>query len=389
MSQSQKVVELRNRSKILQFDSVANSTKGQYVYGWNLYQAFCTTVLECSPFLTNRYQGYIQEGSVPYGTDVMIFFYTWMCFDMKISAGTGASYISAVRFMLQNCGVGVSSIFDHSLLASTKTGAELRYRSEHPVRDSHKLPMTCSMILRSRKYVSSDVKGKMAMVAMELAFVGLLRISEYIDTKKKNVKQHFIRGGDVLFHFRNSTTGATRTIRAPDAWKEKTSAKVQSMTFTVPSAKNDAYGTGYRFSFDSTDTSQPDIAFCIVTDMYDLARETQPTLSDPFFSSKGTIQLDYDTMHQFIRRSAKNQGLDPTKYSPHSLRIGGATALAAQQVPDSTIQTLGRWKSLAFLQYIRVSTMMLQIALRKMVDPNSVTDTDIVYLHPAGDRLGW
>ena len=36
----------------------------------------------------------------------------------------------------------------------------------------------------------------------------------------------------------------------------------------------------------------------------------------------------------------------------HSLRIGGASALAAAHTPDSVIQLLGRWRSDSFRSYI-------------------------------------
>ena len=45
-------------------------------------------------------------------------------------------------------------------------------------------------------------------------------------------------------------------------------------------------------------------------------------------------------------------GIDVSRYSGHSFRRGGATALAKAGVPDSAIQLHGRWKSNAFLRYI-------------------------------------
>jgi len=51
--------------------------------------------------------------------------------------------------------------------------------------------------------------------------------------------------------------------------------------------------------------------------------------------------------------------LDPTRISSHSLRIGGASALAAAGVPDYLIMDMGRWRSLTFLTYVRRSTQML------------------------------
>ena len=43
-------------------------------------------------------------------------------------------------------------------------------------------------------------------------------------------------------------------------------------------------------------------------------------------------------------------GLDPDRYRTHSLRIGGASMMAAADRPDYEIQKQGRWKSLAFLE---------------------------------------
>jgi len=51
--------------------------------------------------------------------------------------------------------------------------------------------------------------------------------------------------------------------------------------------------------------------------------------------------------------------LDPTGISSHSLRIGGASALAAAGVPDYLIMDMGRWRSLTFLTYVRRSIQIL------------------------------
>ena len=47
-------------------------------------------------------------------------------------------------------------------------------------------------------------------------------------------------------------------------------------------------------------------------------------------------------------------------YTGHSFRIGAATTAASAGIEDSTIQTLGHWKSSAYLLYIRLNPSHLE-----------------------------
>ena len=60
-----------------------------------------------------------------------------------------------------------------------------------------------------------------------------------------------------------------------------------------------------------------------------------------------------------FRKALSKSGIDSSSYSGHSFRIGAATTAAANGVEDSLIQTLGRWKSSAYLSYIRISPQNL------------------------------
>ena len=54
--------------------------------------------------------------------------------------------------------------------------------------------------------------------------------------------------------------------------------------------------------------------------------------------------------------------LDPRRVSSHSLRVVGASSLAAVGVLDYIILDMGRWRSLAFLKYVRRITEMFEVA---------------------------
>ena len=74
-----------------------------------------------------------------------------------------------------------------------------------------------------------------------------------------------------------------------------------------------------------------------------------------FFVYDSSVRLSYHTFTKNIKMTTTRLGFNHEFFSTHSLRIGGASALAAAGVPDYIIQTMGRWKSLAFLMYIRLA----------------------------------
>ncbi len=65
----------------------------------------------------------------------------------------------------------------------------------------------------------------------------------------------------------------------------------------------------------------------------------------PFFvlSAGGTVTKQWFTTQ--IRATLQGLGLPQDQYAGHSFRIGAATMAALAGIPDSAIQTLGRWRS--------------------------------------------
>ena len=106
----------------------------------------------------------------------------------------------------------------------------------------------------------------------------------------------------------------------------------------------------------------------------------------PLFLLKGGAFLTRDRLQRGMRSGLTAAGLDAAKYATHSLRIGGACSLAASGWDSASIQTFGRWRSDAFLSYIRVSDQMLRKASKSMA---GITKQDLLSAKRAGRGHKW
>ncbi len=57
-----------------------------------------------------------------------------------------------------------------------------------------------------------------------------------------------------------------------------------------------------------------------------------------------------------VKDALEEAGVEPGQYYG---QIGAATTTAARGLEDSTVRTLGRWKSLAYLEYIKIPRAQL------------------------------
>ena len=70
------------------------------------------------------------------------------------------------------------------------------------------------------------------------------------------------------------------------------------------------------------------------------------------FANKQFLTRERFVTH--VRSALSKAGLNPDVYAGHSFRIGAATFAHEKGIEDSTIMTLGRWKSNAYQRYIRI-----------------------------------
>ena len=83
-----------------------------------------------------------------------------------------------------------------------------------------------------------------------------------------------------------------------------------------------------------------------------------------------------------IRDALATIGYDPKSYAGHSFRIGAASTAAERGVEDSSIKALGRWKSDAFLAYIKLPRATLAPFAKVLSSPSPGLPTSSQHAAP-------
>ena len=79
----------------------------------------------------------------------------------------------------------------------------------------------------------------------------------------------------------------------------------------------------------------------------------------PLFRFQSGAPLTRSALVSHLQSALRHIGIDSSPFTGHSFRIGTATTAAARGLEDSLIQSLGRWKSAAYLAYIKIPCQQL------------------------------
>lgn len=356
---------------------VQESTHETYKTGWKRWSAFCNW-FQCDPYLrVTPVEWVIPVGEVPVNFNQMavVSFMQKLSIDENLCPGTVSVYMSGVRHYFRLADLDLTFL-ESTWVVMARTAITLIFRKNNPIADRKGLPFTCDMIMHAqRKTFNIDTPmNNCILLAMKMVCTALMRVSEYLPGSPGVA--HWMRSEDVLFRFKDGTVQPSWNVsgRRED---------LVSASLNVRSAKNDMEGEGHRLEFPKINVDSLH-AFDIVGDLYDWAVRAQPRQGQPFLSYRGEWVLSYKTLSQAIKLVAKEMGLVPARFRTHSLRIGGATMMAAAGRPDYEIQKVGRWKSLAFLEYIRIGRATFKSALDAICNPVGFTIDDIRCLNSGG-----
>ena len=124
--------------------------------------------------------------------------------------------------------------------------------------------------------------------------------------------------------------------------------KPQTVSVFIKQSKTDPFRRGINLFLGRTSSH-----LCPVMALLNYLVVRGPREGSLFLFSDGRL-LTRQRLVEAVRRALGKAGLDPTKYCGLSFRIGAATAAVERGMKESVIKTLGRWRSLAYLEYIRI-----------------------------------
>ena len=125
-------------------------------------------------------------------------------------------------------------------------------------------------------------------------------------------------------------------------------AQPSILRVTIKQSKTDPFRKGVNLFVGRTSSS-----LCPVAAVLDYlsVRGMKP---GPLFHYQDGRLLTRLRFANAVRDSLSRADVDQSRYCTHSFRIGATTTAVAKGIEDVIIKTLGRWESLAYLQYVRI-----------------------------------
>jgi len=268
----------------------------------------------------------------------------------KLKHRTIKTYLSGIRFAQIHLGMGNPFLPQSMpqleyLLAGIK---HVEARAGKPPKP--RLPITPEILghLKARwLHEPAHPDNVMLWAAACTGFFGFLRAGEFTVPS--------VRGYDPEVHL-NVSDLALDSHTAPSLFRIK-----------IKQSKTDPFRQGVNIFLGATNTS-----ICPVQALVKYLA-LRGTAQGPLFIFQSGAPLTRTALVTQVQAALQQVGFSPADYNGHSFRIGAATTAAKCGLEDSLIQTLGRWKSAAFLAYIKIPRQELASVSQTLVKEHTAT----------------
>ena len=293
---------------------LAPSTQKSYQAAMRRFYKFCTTYSINTPF--------------PLSEQLLCSYAAFLA-DQRLASQTIKSYLSALRNLQLTLGLpDPREKSSMPILKRVQAGIRrIRFQKGPPSRI--RLPITAHLMKRIKHALDTSLNPEKAAVwaVASTAFFGFFRLGELLlDSAKSFDEKMCLSWGDV-------------------AVDDRVAPKM--IQVHLKRSKCDQFGSGADVVVGVTGDE-----LCPVAAILDFI-ELREDKKGPFFLTSSGEVITKTWFIEQIRSILSTIGVPPLQYAGHSFRVGTATTAAMAGVEDSMIQTLGRWHSSAFLQYIR------------------------------------
>lgn len=294
-----------------------------------------------------------------------------------LSPSTIRSYLAAVAYHWTVAGVDLD-VWGRRVALALR-GAERLWR-ERGTLAQPRLPFTADLVAAAYglRHDPGWPHGCFAAVAFGYAF--LLRRGEFLPGGDSS---NAVRMGDVSFLW----SAGRRRMRLSDAGSALgplvALGPPQQLAVSFRRSKTDQLGRGAVRVVDRA----RDPRVCACSALWELAQRASPQQEPelPVFAG-----VPAEAVVTMMRRAAVLCGLDPSRFTLHSLRIGGLTQLLEAGVPPHLAQFAGRWRSdVAVRAYFRATQAGTRRVSEALTTPaGTAASLAVLYPSAVGSRRG-
>ena len=278
---------------------------------------------------------------------LLLEFMAYRLFSFNNQQFTVRGYLAAIKFF-HKLYLGWELTTSHCMIAAAGKGIG-RFRGMSGKNAQVRLPLTWSILAHGYLAVTSSQEGGDVMwLGLALSYFLLCRASELFAYANGLVLPDFCLTRDCLTFFRGYLQVNIEDRARADSVKvlfvaSKTDQNRESRTTTrVRMAKGAGVGKTLVGAFE---------ALVELLDAHPPLAGGAPLMTRRTASEWKVITRTEAAVA--MRMMAASAGKNPVQFVLHTGRIGGATKLAAQGMSELHIQRAGRWKSQAFMVYVR------------------------------------
>lgn len=296
--------------------SLQPSSVSTYTRAWRLFSKFHLDIFESPNF------------AFPILPSLLACFIAYM-FDKQYASSTIESYLSALAYYHKLSGFGdPTKVFFLGEIVKGCRKLSARVDNRLPI----SLPILSRIIQMSGKLFKSEFEVSQFCAMCTLAFYAFLRVGEItfsVESKAKNIL-------------------------------------LMDNVHKLVNSKGEVLGVRINFGDFKHNYNQHPIS--VIVNCQSVDCPVKYLLN--YLSLRGSFggYLFADSLGNPVSRYSFSQrlnlvlkacGLDTSRYKGHSFRIGAASLAAMKGMSDAQIRALGRWKSNAFLKYIRIPSISL------------------------------